>query len=102
MKLPPKDPAELKTVRFKFASELATAETIASVESLAVALTAGTDPSPALILSGAASIDAATKEVRQNVTGGLVGCDYELRCLVVGSTGLKHLVVGTLPVRTET
>lgn len=97
-RLPTKDPAEVKLVRFPFAAELEAGVTVASVAITAATL-AGTDPAPEAILNGAAVVDAATQDVLQRVTGGLDACDYKLRALATDTTGLVHLVTATLPVR---
>ncbi|MBE7419846.1 MAG: hypothetical protein HS128_19240 [Ideonella sp.] len=98
MRLPPKDPAELKLVRFVFAADLEHGVTIAGA-ALAIAVTAGSDAGAAAVLDGAALVDNAALAVLQRVALGLAGCDYEIRCLVTDSSGLKHLVAATLPVR---
>jgi len=98
--LPNKDPSETKQAIFEFDTELGPDETIASA-TVEVALLRGTDASPADVLSGLPVVNNTLKEVWQVVTGGQIGADYELRCLAIGSTGLRHLVVGILPVRDE-
>ena len=100
MRLPQKDPGETKLVRFAFASEIERTITIASV-SVSITLAAGVDAGFAAVLDGAALIDNATLDVLQRVKLGLDGCDYEIRCLATDSGGLKHLIVATLPVRTQ-
>lgn len=97
-RLPFKDPAEVKLLRFPFAGELETGVTLATVD-INVTTEAGIDAAPSAIRSGAAVINPATQEVLQRVTGGLHQCDYKLRCLATDSSGLVHLIVATLPVR---
>ena len=98
MRLPPKDPAEIKAVRFQYKTELGKGATLAGVV-VSVAVVVGTDPAAAAVLDGAAVIDNAAFEVLQRVTLGVAECDYEIHCLATDSAGLKHLIVATLPVR---
>ncbi len=98
MRLPPKDPAEIKTVRFMYAGELERGVTIASM-TMSIALAAGVDAGYAAVLDGAALIDNTTFDVLQRVKLGLADCDYELRCVATDSSGQKHLIAATLPVR---
>lgn len=99
MKLPIKDPVEKKLIRFEFAGEIEEGVTIALLER-AVSAVAGTDPSPEAILDGVAIVDNVNRYGLQVVQAGVDGCDYEIRMLATDSNGLKHLIVGTLPVRT--
>lgn len=96
MRLPPKDPAETKMLRFVFGADLADGETIASV-TVSAATEAGVDASPANVLMGSPTVSGG--DVLQRVHGGLAGCDYRLRCLATTSAGLVHLASGCLPVR---
>lgn len=98
MRLPFKDPAELKLVRFVFAGDIERGTTIVST-TVTIALQAGSDAGFATVLSGAALIDNEALQVLQKVTLGLADCDYELRCVATDSSGLKHLIAATLPVR---
>lgn len=100
MRLPNKDADEIKTVIFQFSSELGSTETITDAE-VTVVLTAGVDPSPNDVKDGDPVVNNTTKEVWQNVKGGVEKADYQLRCLATSNSGLKHLIVGTLPVRNE-
>lgn len=99
MKLPIKDPAELKLVRFEFGSEIEAGQTISSV-TVTSEVVAGTDPAPAAMLVGVPQIDNTNLYVLQRVDAGVSGADYLLRALATDSAGLKHLVYATLPVRT--
>ena len=98
MRLPIKDPTEIKLVRFVFAGDIERGTTIVSV-TVAVSLVAGVDAGFAAVLSGAALIDNDALQVLQQVTLGLADCDYGIRCLATDSAGLKHLIAATLPVR---
>lgn len=98
MKLPVKDPAELKLVRFEFSSEIEAGQTIASV-TVTNQVLEGTDPAVASMLVGVPQIDNTNLYVLQRVDLGVDGCDYLLRALATDSAGLKHLVYATLSVR---
>lgn len=98
MRLPNKDPSEIKLLRFQFKDDIQPGTTIALVE-LSVAAVSGVDPAVADVLQGAAQINNAALEVLQAVRLGVDGVDYELRCLATDSGGLKHLVSAALPVR---
>lgn len=98
MRLPNKDPSEIKAVRFVFAGDLEPGATIVAVEMSVVAV-AGIDATAAAMLLGGAQINNAALEVFQRVQLGRDGVDYELRCLVTDTSGLKHLVSAALPVR---
>ena len=98
MRLPAKDPQEIKLVRFVYATEIERGVTITSVV-MSITLAAGVDAGFAAVLNGAALIDNTTFDVLQRVALGLADCDYELRCVATDSSGLKHLIAATLPVR---
>jgi hypothetical protein len=100
MRLPPKDPAEAKLVRFEFSTEIEAGSTIQSLTRTITTL-AGTDASPSSVLDGSPTIDNANLYALQRVKDGLADCDYEIRMLATDNAGLKHLIVATLPVRTE-
>lgn len=102
MRFPPKDPAEVKLLRFEFATEIEAGRTIAVIDIPAPTVTEGVDPTPALVLEGTPTIDNANLYVFQRVKVGLPACDYQFRALATDNDGLKHLIVGTLPVRTGT
>jgi hypothetical protein len=95
-RLDTKDPAERKVITFDFANQLEPGVAIAST-TLQVEVVQGTDPSPAALLEGAASLRPA--EVLQRVAGGVSGAVYQLRCLATDASGLVHLVTTLLPVR---
>lgn len=98
MRLPYKDPAEIKLLRFALKGDVEPGTTIDAVE-MTVAVVDGDDATAGAVLLGAAQINNAALEVLQRVQGGLDGRDYEVRCLVTDTTGLKHLVSAVLPVR---
>lgn len=96
----PIDAAEVKPAYFLFAGELPTGATIATA-TVAVSLVTGTDANPAGILSGAATIDNATKIVSQKIAAtGRSGNTYKLRCTATDSAGNVHVVAAQLPVVT--
>lgn len=97
VRLGTKDPAERKLVVFEFADQLEPGIAIASV-AVTSTLANGTDPTPAALLDGAASI--ANDKVLQRVVGGVDGALYQLRCLATDASGLVHLISTLLPVRT--
>lgn len=101
MRLPYKDPAEKKLIRFEFGTEIEAGVAIASV-AVAISTVAGVDPLPGAVLDGIAIVDNVNLHVLQLVDDGLDGCDYQIRALATDANGLKHLVVGTLPVRIGT
>lgn len=98
MKLPIKDPAEQKLVRFESATEIEAGQTIANVAVTAEVLE-GTDPDVASMLVGVPQIDNTNLYVLQRVGLGVDLCNYLFRALATDSAGLKHLVYATLPVR---
>ena len=99
LRLPTKDPAEIKALVFLFDADIEPGTTILAAN-IGVTVVAGADPAVAGMLDGAALIDTNRVAVVQRVRLGVNACDYEIRCLVTDSAGLKHLVVATLPVRT--
>lgn len=98
MKLPIKDPAEQKLVRFEFSTEIEAGQTISSVAVTAEVLE-GTDPAVASMLVGAPQIDNTNLYVLQRVDLGVDLCDYLFRALATDSAGLKHLVYAVMRVR---
>ena len=81
---------------FDFTSGLAIGETLASA-STAATVYSGTDPAPASIISGAATI--ASGKVTQTITGGVVGVSYWLKCSGVTSLGKQLECSGYLVVK---
>jgi hypothetical protein len=70
---------------FDFISSLQPGETI-STQVVTASVYSGLDPSPASIISGAASVESTT-QVWQLITGGVVGVIYKLLCTVTTSLG---------------
>ena len=94
--LQPKDPGEIKIVRFQFGGDVG--ESSISTVDVQAFVVEGEDPSPSSFLSGVPAISGT--DVLQRVTGGLDGCDYNLRCFATDSAGLKHLISCVIPVCT--
>lgn len=86
-----KDPQESVSLTFDFALM---ALALVGPATVAVTVDAGTDPAPASLLNGSATIIGPL--VKVPVTGGVAGADYriEVRC-----DGM--VLVGFLPVREE-
>lgn len=57
----------------------------------------GTDPTPANMISGIATYDAYGN-VTQNLTGGVVGCVYNIVFLITGTNSHNYIKVGQLAV----
>lgn len=95
--LGPKDPEEIKVMKFPFAREL-NGGTIASVTSVTVATHTGTDATPSAVLLGAAVVSGT--DVLQRVQAGVDGVTYKLRAKVVDNAGNVHVVADTLRVAT--
>jgi len=64
-----------------------------TVASVTCTVSSGTDPSPAVVLSGGASV-VDQESVEQQVTGGLPGVVYKL--LFAAETNLSNLYVDTV------
>lgn len=98
--LPSKYPTEKVVVTFDFSPSLASGETIASIVSVVVTVSAGVDASPAAILNGTAAIDATTSQmVLQPVQGGLDQINYDIKATVDTSTGQRLVLAANMPVR---
>lgn len=95
--LGPKDPEEIKALKFPFARELNGA-TIATVEGVTVTLYKGADPSPADVKLGGAVVSGT--DVLQRVQGGLDGAAYKFRVKVLDSAGNRHVMTDWLAVET--
>lgn len=91
-----KDPAEIVPVTFDFSRGVGAGATVA-VDSVSVAVVAGTDNDPSNLLQGAATSDGAVAV--QWVKAGMDGTDYKLRCTVVASDGQTLVLAAILPVR---
>ena len=79
-----KTAGETQKLRFNYISDLAVGETVVSA-SVVATIYSGTDPTPAAIINGAASI--TTPEVTQGVIAGVLGVTYLLTCTALTSAG---------------
>lgn len=95
--LEPKHVQERVLLRFPFALEMPQGVTIVSVQ-MSCTTRSGTDPAAATMLSGAATIAAATGEVLQRVEGGVAGATYLVMAVATLSNGLVLVCAGELPV----
>lgn len=82
--LDPKLLLDTKKVPFDFLSSLAVGETLLTAATTA-SVYSGTDITPSALISGVAVIGGST--VTQMITGGTVGCIYELDCRATTSLG---------------
>lgn len=85
---------EIKVVVFDFDSELEASESIASSDTTCTVLR-GVDANPGAVRVGASQV--VGRQVLQRVQWQAPAVLYELRCLGVGSTGLRHVVRAHLP-----
>lgn len=92
---PAKFQAETKVLTFPFLSDLPTGVTISSAV-VTVLDSTGTDPTPANVKSGTATV--AGYEVKQKVTGGVAGVVYSLNCAATLSDGQVLLQRGSLAI----
>lgn len=90
----PKQPAEIVTVAFDFAS-LTTSPTSPVVTATRHAGEA--DATPSAILSGSPSVSGS--KILHKVTAGTDGTDYLLTCQVDTAAGERYILAGVLPVR---
>lgn len=79
---------ETRTVKYDFASDLASGETI-STQSVAATVYSGSDASPAGLISGSAT--ASGSVVSQNVVADTAGTIYNTTCTITTS-GSRTLV----------
>lgn len=85
---------------FDFSAGLAEGETLTTIDSVAIAVSFGTDATPGAVLVGGNSVDASFTKVIVPVKDGVAGCDYDVKVVVNTSNPLKQLaLVGVLPVR---
>ncbi|MCW5657431.1 MAG: hypothetical protein KIT60_06990 [Burkholderiaceae bacterium] len=99
MRLPNKHPQEVKLVVLPFGGEIEPGVTILSYQVLAITVTQGTDATPDNVRDGDGLIDNLALKVYQRVKAGVNGCDYLFDTLATDSSGLKHAIQFTLPVR---
>lgn len=90
-----KDPEEIVELGFEFANIIETGETISSA-SFDVSVLAGTDATPAAMLSGAVIIEGTV--VSQKIIGGVDGCTYRIECTANTSANNKYIETGSIKV----
>ena len=95
--LGPKDPEEIKTIKFSFARELQGA-TIASITSVTPSVVAGADPTPAAVALGSPVVSGT--DVLQRMQGGVSGTTYKWRAKVLDSNGNVHVSADSVKVET--
>jgi hypothetical protein len=93
---PFKDPQEAFACAFDFALELIEGETLTGTPSITVAVTDGTDASPASLKAGAPVIEGG--RVLQRLVGGVAGVTYSLTCIASTSEGNTLARAAILPV----
>jgi hypothetical protein len=91
VEFPSKPVGETINLGVDFVSRLASGETIVS-GTVTASLYSGTDPAPAGILSGAASVSGTS--VIQTITAGVLGNIYELAYAAVTTLGQTLLITG--------
>lgn len=94
----PKDPRERKPLLFTFDGDLEPGEAITLI-SVAIEVAKGTDAAASAVLDVAPVLLTQSRQVLQWVSGGVLGVDYGISCLVTGSNGGQHLATCRLPVR---
>lgn len=95
--LGPKDPEEIKVLRFPFEDELEAGETI-SLVALTCTVLRGADPLAGTIPLGAPVVSGT--DVLQRVQLGVDGAQYLVRCKATGNGGNVHVLWGLLDVKT--
>lgn len=94
--LGPKDPEEIKVIKFAFARELNGA-TIATISYVTPSVQKGVDASPGLVALGVPVVSGT--DVLQRMQAGVDGVVYKWRAKVVDSNGNVHVVSDTVQVR---
>ncbi len=97
MILPAKDPAEIITLTFDYASEIGAAA-ISGTPVFALAIESGTDADYASMPNGSPQVSGS--DVLQSVKLGANAVNYAVRMLATLDDGRKLLRAATLPVRT--
>lgn len=92
---PSKPVGETAPYVFDFSDKLQFGETITGA-SVALAVIAGTDPSPESMLSGSPTFTATTAS--QNITAGIAGVTYAIVCTVTASNSHNYIQQGSLAV----
>lgn len=95
--LGPKDPEEIKVIKFAFARELNGA-TISTVDAVTPSTFKGVDASPAAVALGAPVVSGT--DVLQRMQGGVSGAAYKWRVRVTDSNGNRHVVTDWVAVQT--
>jgi hypothetical protein len=95
--LGPKDPDEIKVLKFDFARDLDGAN-ITSVQAVTATVVKGVDTNPANLLAGAAQ--ASGTIVMQRLQGGVSGVVYRVRVRVQDSNNNVHVATDTVLVKT--
>ena len=90
---------ETRFETFDFISQLAAAETISSA-SVTATVYSGVDASPSGIISGSAAISGT--QVKQLLTGGVLGVTYNILCAAVTNTGETLDIGGYLTIVPDT
>lgn len=96
MTLPEKDPLETVPITFEFSN--LTSAPITPV--VTITQTAGPEDLSVGTMASGSPVVVGT-QVRQKVTAGVHGCDYELQCQVDTSEGYRYVLAGTLQVRDQ-
>jgi len=94
--LGPKDPEEIKVMKFAFARELDGAA-IASVASVTPSTYKGTDASPGAVALGAPVVSGT--DVLQRMQAGVDGVTYKWRAKIIDSNGNVHVMADTVLVQ---
>lgn len=94
--LGPKDPQEIKTIKFAFERELNGA--VAASASVTATVHKGTDPNPSGVILGGATIVGTDVYVRMQA--GLDGVVYKLRVVLTDAAGNVHVATVTVLVQT--
>jgi hypothetical protein len=95
----PKLAGETSLITFDFISRLGTTEAI-STKTITISVWSGNEVTPSLATSGTASVVNST-QVKQLITGGLVGTIYEINCTILTSLSQTLTLVGYLAVITD-
>jgi hypothetical protein len=93
--LDPKDVGETDTVSFDYSAMLTSGDSIVSA-SCSCYLFSGSDPAPGAVLTGSSTI--AGLVVLQQVTGGIDGNNYTVRCSITSAQGRILVQSCNLPV----
>jgi hypothetical protein len=80
-----KSPEATITAQFNFASLLTNGQTITTINAVTATVWAGTDANPQNIIQAGQTISGLI--VNQNLTGGVAGVIYKIRCAVTASDG---------------